>query len=518
MRYLFEDYALDTSRRELLRRGEPVLLEPQVFDLLAYLVQNRDRVLTKDDVFSAVWNGRLVSESALTTRINAARAAVGDSGQEQRLIRTLRGRGFRFVADVSEIGEGRVEQSPATTFWPALPNRPSIAVLPFDNMSCDPGQAYFADGIVEDITTALSRLRWLFVIARNSSFTYRPPIDVQQVGRELGVRYILEGSVRKADRKIRISAQLIDAATRTHIWADKYDGDLSEVFTLQDNITSSVVAKVEPVLHEVEATRVKSKPVANLDAYDLYLRSLADLSSMTNTGYAQAETNLRRAIGLEPMFADAIATLADVILRQALSGAIKDTHTAHQEARDLARRAVLLQPDNGSALATAAWALAGAREWDEALSLTEKARQLQPSSAHVRFRCGAIYVYDGEFEKAIGEFTEGWRLNPKDKRGYHPHVGIATAYFFQRRFEDAIAWARRGMAETNAVAIPQRFIAASLAHLGRLSEAREVIEALLILQPSACLARARTSSYRHPWMLDLYVDGLREAGLPEEPR
>jgi adenylate cyclase len=239
---------------------------------------------------------------------------------------------------------------------------------------------------------------------------------------------------------------------------------------------------------------------------------------MTQAGYEQAESHLRRAIDLEPMFAEAIATLADVILRQALSGSIQNTHAAHQEARDLARRAVALQPDNGSVLATAAWALAGTREWDEALSLTEQARHLQPSSAHVRFRCGAIFVYNGECENAIGEFAEGWRLNPKDKRGYHPHVGIATAHFFERRFEKAIAWARRGMAETNAVAIPQRFIAASLAHLGRLSEARETIEALLGLQPNACLTRARTSSYRHQWMLDLYVDGLREAGLPEHPR
>ena len=517
MRYLFDDFALDTDRRELRRQEHVIAVEPQVFDLLAYLVRHREHVVSKDDLFEAIWNSRIVSESALTTRINAVRAALGDSGHEQRLIRTLRGRGFRFVADVRKSREATTDESPATIL-PALPDRPSIAILPFDNMSGDTEQAYFADGIVEDITTALSRLRWLFVIARNSSFTYRPPVDVQQVGRELGVRYVLEGSIRRADRKVRISAQLIDAETRTHIWADRYDGDLADVFALQDVITSNIVAAIEPNLHEAEATRVKSAPVTNLDAYDLYLRSLSEVSSMTNAGYEQAESHLRRAVGLEPTFAEAIATLADVILRQALSGVLQDTHAAHQEARDLARRAVILQPDNGSALATAAWALAGTGEWDDALSLAEQARHRQPGSAHVRFRCGAIFTYDGKCDSAIAEFTEGWRLNPKDKRGYHPHVGIATAHFFERRFEEAIAWARRGMAETNAVAVPQRFIAASLAHLGRLSEARETVEALLGFQPNACLKRARTSSYRHQWMLDLYVDGLREAGLPENPR
>ena len=269
MRYLFEDYALDTDRRELRRGGTLVAIEPQVFDLLAYLVQHGDRVVTKDDLFTAVWNGRFVSESALTTRINAARTALGDDGKAQRLLRTLRGRGVRFVGDVRvsrDATSSTTAEAPPTL---ALPDRPSIAVLPFDNMSGDPEQEYFADGMVEDILTALSRVRWLFVIARHSSFIYKGrAADVQQIGRELGVRYVVEGSVRKSGNRVRIIAQLIEAETGAHIWADRYDGDLSDIFALQDEITERIVTAVEPTVRTVEIKRALAKPTDSLTAYD----------------------------------------------------------------------------------------------------------------------------------------------------------------------------------------------------------------------------------------------------------
>ena len=231
MRYLFEDYALDTDRRELRRGGILVAIEPQVFDLLAYLVQHGDRVVTKDDLFAAVWSGRFVSESALTTRINAARTALGDDGKAQRLLRTLRGRGVRFVGDVRVSRDAPSSTSAEAPPTLALPDRPSIAVLPFENMSGDPEQEYFADGMVDDILSALSRVRWLFVIARHSSFIYKVrSADVRQIGRELGVRYVVEGSVRKAGNRVRIVAQLIEAETGTHLWADHHDGDLRDIF------------------------------------------------------------------------------------------------------------------------------------------------------------------------------------------------------------------------------------------------------------------------------------------------
>ncbi|WP_249133707.1 winged helix-turn-helix domain-containing protein [Bradyrhizobium sp. AUGA SZCCT0182] len=233
MRYLFENCALDTDRRELLRGSEQVAIPPQVFDLLDYLIRNRERVVSKDDLIEAIWNGRIVSETALTTRLNGARNAIGDSGEEQRLIKTLPRKGFRFVGTVQEVqkpGGPEVAEHPQESPKPALalPDKPSIAVLPFENMSGDVEQEYFADGIVDDITTALSRFRLLFVIARHSSFTYKgQAVDIKQVGRELGVRYVLEGSVRKATGKIRIACQLIDATTGAHVWADRFDGNLN---------------------------------------------------------------------------------------------------------------------------------------------------------------------------------------------------------------------------------------------------------------------------------------------------
>src|SRR6266852_1433758 len=268
LRYLFEDYALDIDRRELHRGADVIPTAPQVFDLLDYLIRNRDRVVSKDDLVSAIWKGRIVSDAALTTRLNAARSVIGDSGEEQRYIKTLPRKGFRFVgtvreedrpSDVAAVSDSRVESSnPAL----ALPDKPSIAVLSFQNMSGDAEQEYFADGIVEEIITALSRFKWLFVIARNSSFALKgKAVDIKEVGRTLGVRYVLEGSVRKASGKIRIAGQLIDAVSGATIWAERFERDLTDVFALQDEVTVAVVSAVEPKLRQTEiAIAARQRP------------------------------------------------------------------------------------------------------------------------------------------------------------------------------------------------------------------------------------------------------------------
>jgi TolB-like protein len=250
LRYLFEEYAFDTDRRELRRGADVVSVAPQVFDLLDYLIRNRERVVSKDDLINAIWNGRIVSDAALTTRLNVARGAIGDTGEEQRLIKTLPRKGFRFVGPVRETqgpAGAAVANNPVEPPKLALtlPDKPSIAVLPFTNLSSDPEQEYFADGLVEDIITALSRFKSLFVIASNSSFTYRGrAVDVKQIGRELGIRYVLEGSVQKAADRVRITGQLVDASTGVHIWAERFDGGLSDIFDLQDQVTESVVGAI----------------------------------------------------------------------------------------------------------------------------------------------------------------------------------------------------------------------------------------------------------------------------------
>ncbi|MEH2540663.1 MULTISPECIES: winged helix-turn-helix domain-containing protein [unclassified Bradyrhizobium] len=291
MRYRFEEFAFDTDRRELHRGAEVVSITPQVFDLLEYLIRNRERVVSKDDLIYAVWNGRSVSDGALTTRLNAARSAVGDTGEKQCLIKTLPRKGFRFVGAVREedgpssaavASESHVELSKPAL---ALPDKPSIAVLLFQNMSGDPEQEYFADGMVEEIITELSRFKWLFVIARNSSFTFEgKAVDVKRVGRELGVRYVLEGSVRKAAGKVRIAGQLIDAVTGAHIWADRFERDLTDVFALQDEVTVAVVGAIQPKLLQTEIEMAARRPPENPTAYDLWLRAMQKQSLRSREG------------------------------------------------------------------------------------------------------------------------------------------------------------------------------------------------------------------------------------------
>jgi TolB-like protein len=265
LRYLFEDYELDSDRCELRRGASLISIEPKVFDLLLYLIEQRERVVSKDDLIEALWGGRIVSDSALTTRLNAARTAIADNGEEQRLIKTLPRKGVRFIGAVRQ----EKRSANAATTVPAevarqplsLPDKPSIVVLPFNNMSGDTEQDYFADGMAEDIITALSRFRHLFVIAHNSSFTYKNQVvDIKQVGHDLGVRYVLEGSVRKAADRVRITGQLVDASTGAHLWADRFDGDLKDIFDLQDNVTAKVVSAIAPRMEQAEAARAKRKP------------------------------------------------------------------------------------------------------------------------------------------------------------------------------------------------------------------------------------------------------------------
>src|SRR5712692_416532 len=312
---------LDVDRRELRRGSEPIAVEPQVFDLLVYLVQNCDRVVSKDDLIASVWGGRIVSDSTLTSRINAARKAVGDSGEDQKLIRTIARKGLRFVGTVRTQPSG-VEPVHATGPPPdetheqprpalPLPDRPAIAVLPFVNMSGDPEQEYFSDGISEDIITALSKLRWFLVIARNSSFIYKGKADhMKQVAEELGVDYVVEGSVRKDGDRVRITAQLNDVVTGSHIWAERYDRELADVFAVQDEITEAIVAAIEPQLYAAENFRARRKPPGSLDAWDLVMRALSHYWRVTRQDNVVAQALLEKAIAIDPNYGQALGVLA----------------------------------------------------------------------------------------------------------------------------------------------------------------------------------------------------------------
>src|SRR5262244_1757813 len=317
MQFLFGDHTLDEDRRELRCGAGPVAVEPQVFDLLIYLLQNRDRVVTKNDLIDAVWGGRVVSDSTLTSRINAARRAIGDNGQQQKLIRTIARKGLRFVGDVRLQASGPPSASPQSDAGDSLrtalplPDRPAIAVLPFVNMSGEPEQEYFSDGISEDIITALSKLRWFFVIARNSSFTYKgKAVHLKQIGEELGVGYVVEGSVRKDGDRVRITAQLNDVATGSHIWAERYDRSLADVFAVQDEITQSIVAAIEPQLYAAENFRTQRKAPDSMDAWDLVMRALSHYWRVTRQDHVVAQALLEKAIAIDPGYGQAHGVLA----------------------------------------------------------------------------------------------------------------------------------------------------------------------------------------------------------------
>ncbi len=358
MRWHFAGFCLDTSRRELRREGEAVRIEPQAFDLLDYLVTHRDRLVTRDDLIEGVWGGRIVSESALATCINAARAAIGDSGERQALIRTIPRKGLRFVAEVR--GEAAAAAAAPDERAPAPPpDRPSIAVLPFDNLGADPAEDYFADGMVDGIITGLCRTRWLFVIARNSSFAFKGrAVPVTEVGRELGVRYVLCGSIQRAGDRLRIGAQLVEAATGAHLWAERFDRVLHDVFALQDDVAAAVVGALPPRLETAEIARARRKPTESLDAYDLVLRGLAEHRRWTRDGVAAALPLYRASMALDRDFALAHSLASMCFHERCSNGWVTDREAEVGEALRLAHRAVELGRDDAAILARAASACA----------------------------------------------------------------------------------------------------------------------------------------------------------------
>ena len=313
MLFSFEDFTLDSERRELRAGGTIVPIEPQVFDLLVCLIENRDRVVSKDDLIASVWSGRIVSDSTMDSRINAVRKALGDSGKKQRLIQTIARKGIRFVGDVHVQPMGlqpQAEIHEPSRVALSLPDRPAIAVLPFLNMS-DEKHEYFSDGISEDIITALSKLRWFFVIARNSSFIYKDKaVHIKQIAEELGVGYVVEGSVRKSGDRVRITAQLIDVETGSHIWAERYDRGIADVFAVQDEITEAIVAAIEPQIYAAENFHAQRKPPDSLDAWDLVMRALSHYWRVTREDNLKAQALLEQAIAIDADYGQALAVLA----------------------------------------------------------------------------------------------------------------------------------------------------------------------------------------------------------------
>jgi TolB-like protein len=523
LRYLFEEYALDTDRRELHRGTDVVSVAPQAFDLLDYLIRNRERVVSKDDLINAIWNGRIVSDAALTTRLNVARSAIGDSGEEQRLIKTLPRKGFRFVGQVREaqgpthsnVADHRVEQpKPALT----LPDKPSIAVLPFANLSSDPEQEYFADGVVEDITMALSRFRWLFVIARNSSFTYKGrAVDVKQAGRELGVRYVLEGSVRKAGNRIRIAGQLIDAETGAHLWADRFDGALEDMFHLQDQVTASVVSAIEPKMQRAEIERARRKPTENLNAHDYYLRGLAKVRRWTKDANSEALHLFCKAIDLDPGLASAYGMAAWCYSQRRAHGWINGRVQESAEATRLARKAVHLGADDPVALCMGGYALALiTHEFDDATAFMDRGLAVNPNFAIGWMLSAWLRVWRSEPDLALDKVAHAIRLSPLDPYVSGMYGATAYAHFLTSSYDMASSWAEKAMRDNPTFLQAICMTAASNALAGRREPARSAMARALECNPDLRISNLRDlAPFRRAEDLATFAKGLREAGLPE---
>ena len=406
-------------------------------------------------------------------------------------------------------------EKPAETRAPALPlpDKPSIAVLPFQNMSGDPEQEYFADGMVEEIITALSRIRWLFVIARNSSFTYKgQTVDVKRVGRELGVRYVLEGAVRKAGNRVRITAQLIDALSGTHLWAERFDGSLEDVFELQEKVGLNIAGVIEPTLQAAEIRRSADRPTNDLSAHDLFLRFFSHVYPREKKGIIATLDLLRQAIERDPRYGAALAMSGWCHFQLDINDWTDDREANQRTGIDLARRALQIGPDEPEVLAVAGFVLAWyGEDIDVAIGLIDRCLDLNPSFARGWYWSGTLRIFAGQPDLALEHFETFLRLSPRDRTAFYL-TGIGNALFFKRRFDDAAAKLLASLEHLPTVTPTYRLLASCYAHMGRLEEAREIVKRLLtvtrVVVPSV-------TPYRNPDDRELFLSGLRLAAGEE---
>jgi TolB-like protein/tetratricopeptide (TPR) repeat protein len=524
LRYLFEEYTFDTDRRELRRGVEVLSITPQVFDLLECLIRSRERVVTKDDLINAVWNGRIVSDAALTTRLNAARTAIGDSGEKQRLIKTLPRKGFRFVGAVQEAQTvavepvGSVARSRESTPTPSPP-RLSIVVLPFTNLSGDPEQEYFVDGVTESLTTDLSRINGAFVIARNTAFTFKgKPVDVKKLGRELNVCYVLEGSVQRSGNRLRVSVQLIDAETGNHLWAERFDKPVADLFDMQDEIVSRLANMLHAELIAAEARRAECS--LHPDAMDLVFQGRAWLNKGLTPDYmAQARGFFERALALEPGNIEALVGTALVNLAIG-TNFFTDDRIEHLTAAEAAvTKALFMAPNHPVAHLVLGLAQINTNRAAQGIAKSERALVLDRNLAVAHATIGTAKFFLGRGEETEAHIEQALRLSPRDTHVYIWTLIVGLAKFWHGADAEAIVWLRRSLEANRNHPMVHFLLAAVLAHVGELDEARATAQAGLALNPSFSIRRYRTNTQsNHPVYLagrERAYEGMRLAGVPE---
>jgi len=513
--YQFGPFRLDPRAGILYRGAEPTMLGQRAVALLRRLLENASVPVSKDALVEAGWGGLAVADNNLTVQIAALRRVLAETADAESWIETLPRRGYRYVgpAVATNIPDATAASRAASA--PTLPDKPSIAVLPFSNLSGDPEQEYFADGMVDDIITGLARINWLFVIARNSSFTYKGrAVDVKQIGRELGVRYVLEGSVRKAGDNVRVTGQMIDASTGAHVWAERYDRSSHDIFALQDEIALSAVGAIAQSVRKAEIERVRRRRPDSLDAYDLVLQAQPDVDSGMPEQVTRALMLLDRAIALEPTYALAHGNAAMCHHCLFLRAGLQETNRAASIRH--ARSAIVHGQDDALALTWAGFSIGmDAHDRSAAFTALEAALAVSPSSALTYILGSVVLGWGGEAERAIEWSERGMRLSPFDSWAWAAFDAQAMSHLVRRRYEDACRAAYKSVQANSAHSITYVQLAAALAKLGRLDEARAAAARVRELHPTFRYGRQFAAVNCAPALAECLGDALSIAGLPE---
>ena len=524
MRYLFEDFILDTDRRELRRGADAVPTTPQVFDLLVYLIRHRERVVSKDDLISAIWNGRVVSDAALTTRLNAARAAIGDDGDKQRLIKTLPRKGFRFVGAVREGQRPAVEPVGPAAHDGVMPSpqsapRLSIVVLPFANLSGDPQHEYFVDGVTESLTTDLSRINGSFVIAHSTALTFKgKAVDVQKVGGDLNVRYVLEGSVQRSGNRLRVNAQLIDVETANHLWAERFDKPIADLFDMQDEIISRLANALNAQLIEAEARRASRS--LDPDTIDFSFQGSCCFNKGFTAEYmTQAREFYERALMLDPGNIEALVGIGSVDGASAAFLVVSDREQRFAAAEAALIKAISISPQHARAHLILGAVQISTKRAAQGIRECERALALDRNLADAHGVIGSAKVLIGRGTEAEGHIQEAFRLSPRDPIAFRWMFYAGLTKLVLGADAEAVVWLRRCLEANWNYPIAHFQLAAALALLGSLEEARASVRAGLALDPSFSIRRTRGRMSDDPTFVagsKRIREGMRLAGVPED--
>ena len=500
-----------TERRELCVDGVPVSVEPQVFDILAFLIEQRERVVSRDELIETIWQGRIISDAALSSRIRDVRTVLGDTGAQQAFIKTLHGRGFRFVGNLLAAED----VAPAVIPSPRHDtDRPSIAVLPFRSLGGDETQDYFVDGICDDIINDLSRLKWLFVIARNSTYSYKnAQTEAHEIARELGVRYLLDGAVRRYGDRVRVSVELLDCEADNPIWAERFDRELKDIFAVQDQITQRIVATLETKVSAAEGSRSFRKPVQNLDAWEHVIRAMALVGEFTNEASIKALALLDRAIEIDPTYARAYSQKAWTTAWRIHQG-WEDTEKALAVSIEAAEQAVKNDPEEPWAYIAWLFIATILRDADMLVESARKSLEINPNFAMAHSWMGAAYALAGQGEKSLEWIENARRLSPRDMFKEEFDVHTSYAYFQVGDYANACNFASRASLPRPDHVYPRLVLATSQAHQGNLEAAQMQATKILDLVPDFSLRQAEESCvFVRKDDITRFVEGLRLAGL-----